>query len=45
MSGAADINDRGEILVQACCGTSCGVAVLRPALHGDSFEDNSGCGD
>lgn len=44
MSEATDINDRGEILVQACCGTSCGVAVLRPALHSDDFETDSGCG-
>lgn len=45
MSEAIDIKDRGEILVQACCGTSCGVAVLRPALPGNSFEDDTGCGD
>ncbi|MFN7551861.1 MAG: hypothetical protein ACK59M_04710 [Pseudomonadota bacterium] len=44
MSEATDINDRGEILVQACCGTSCGVAVLRPALHSNDFETDSGCG-
>lgn len=44
MSEATDINDRGEILVQACCGTSCGVAVLRPALHSDDFETDAGCG-
>jgi hypothetical protein len=45
MSEATDINDRGEILVQACCDGGCGVAVLRPALHGDSFESDTGCGD